>query len=883
MSSDSKDPLIGNNYKVDLPSQINEPNEAGLSQIIGNLVLSVRYVWAETKKSKRNFLVGCTTIFLVVFALSVLQTAVEVAPILFLKLAEDSVGEYDLVMIPGKSTQSNSFFLNTTEIREKLQDEPNTNGVVPRWIFLSDALNAEQRNQNGSTIILMIDSEKEKKIGLGREWKHDTLKGASAHVSSALLHQIGVEPNNGEKITLYVNLLSLINAVSSSELSEAEILESQLSTYLIEMFRNGDSSRKESEINSLLMMLLQETVPFYGNTFGELLSENGITITDVNNIRLSSSIINSLKQILSFEFDVEVIDEITAPHGKYPAGLGNVVMLDTDVFFDIKPTILENIKQFDLNYLIELFFPDLGIAGKLIVPAIEEYLGLDFDKMTENITNIIEDANIDEYALMCISMYTDRFTAFIKTKTEIDFAVIDWTDKIMEKLGLNYAIEFEIPLISAMRLIYFLRLFLDQILMMVELFLISLGVFLIYSLMLADVEGKVYECGMLRALGMEQYALIELLVVQSFMFSIPGIVIGLICAFFAFLPVRNFISGFSLIPIAWRLTPKAVLLAVSVGTFIPLVSLIGPIQKSLSQALRDALDLYHSNQNDTKVIFKKLENLGLSSMQTSLSILAVSFGFIVYYLVPYSFIFFHWALFFNIFVGILLGMVFGLALLALTLHPFTQGMFVNLIMLGSDRRKLKRLVEKNLIGHARRNSKTAILFTTCVAFILFAGTVFTLQGHNIVAQAKVGIGADLVIQSFSMHSPLDHEPMRDYLDKEKEKENANVLDYTFSTFPLDSMEHIRWTDIANLADFSDKSSLIIGVEENFLNVTFDQYASVTESSSKVQYRKTNTGNNDIIRSLYEFPTNASDIKVPDLVNSGKKYGFVGNIDYKTNK
>jgi hypothetical protein len=38
-------------------------------------------------------------------------------------------------------------------------------------------------------------------------------------------------------------------------------------------------------------------------------------------------------------------------------------------------------------------------------------------------------------------------------------------------------------------------------------------------------------------------------------------------------------------------------------------------------------------------------------------------------------------------------------------------------MWGHDRRVLKSLVRKNLLGHARRNAKTAILFTTCIAFM----------------------------------------------------------------------------------------------------------------------------------------------------------------------
>ena len=53
---------------------------------------------------------------------------------------------------------------------------------------------------------------------------------------------------------------------------------------------------------------------------------------------------------------------------------------------------------------------------------------------------------------------------------------------------------------------------------------------LLYSLMLADVDGKTYEYGMLRALGFRKNMLIGMIFEQSFSFSIPGIFLGVIIA-----------------------------------------------------------------------------------------------------------------------------------------------------------------------------------------------------------------------------------------------------------------------------------------------------------------------------------------------------------------
>lgn len=68
----------------------------------------------------------------------------------------------------------------------------------------------------------------------------------------------------------------------------------------------------------------------------------------------------------------------------------------------------------------------------------------------------------------------------------------------------------------------------------------------------------------------------------------------------------------------------------------------------------------------------KLAELGLEPWQTALSILLVVIGFVVYYVIPYSFIFQNLPLFFFILNGILLGMLFGLCMIAVVLQPVME-------------------------------------------------------------------------------------------------------------------------------------------------------------------------------------------------------------------
>ena len=99
-------------------------------------------------------------------------------------------------------------------------------------------------------------------------------------------------------------------------------------------------------------------------------------------------------------------------------------------------------------------------------------------------------------------------------------------------LGHDYPSVFTAPIRAFLEGMLFFRLFLDQVretlgiakttvafltpqifngLVMV---LVGLGILMIYSLLLADTEGKTYEYGMLRALGLEQRALVTVLFLQ---------------------------------------------------------------------------------------------------------------------------------------------------------------------------------------------------------------------------------------------------------------------------------------------------------------------------------------------------------------------------------
>jgi ABC-type antimicrobial peptide transport system permease subunit len=59
--------------------------------------------------------------------------------------------------------------------------------------------------------------------------------------------------------------------------------------------------------------------------------------------------------------------------------------------------------------------------------------------------------------------------------------------------------------------------------------------------MLSDVNEKTYQYGMLRALGFRNKNLIALISLQSFSFSIPGLIGGLLVAYFMNVIARSLV------------------------------------------------------------------------------------------------------------------------------------------------------------------------------------------------------------------------------------------------------------------------------------------------------------------------------------------------------
>ena len=130
--------------------------------------------------------------------------------------------------------------------------------------------------------------------------------------------------------------------------------------------------------------------------------------------------------------------------------------------------------------------------------------------------------------------------------------------------------------------------------------------------MLADVDGKTYEYGMLRALGFMKRHLKLMITLNSLYFSIPGLCLGILISYLLNLATREIIFLVAENTLSYKLSTSALVLGITCGLLVPLFANYLPIKAAMSQTLRSSLDLNKRKDDKLGVKVQRLEDLGMS-------------------------------------------------------------------------------------------------------------------------------------------------------------------------------------------------------------------------------------------------------------------------------
>lgn len=233
---------------------------------------------------------------------------------------------------------------------------------------------------------------------------------------------------------------------------------------------------------------------------------------------------------------------------------------------------------------------------------------------------------------------------------------------------------------------------------------------------------------MLRALGFQSTHLIGMISIQSFFYSLPGVVSGIAVALTFNVLIRFFIYYMTGNAVGYGLATIALYIGIGFGIIMPLLSIYLPIKAALGKNLRSSLDLNHRSNNEKSVEVQRLEDLGLSPTQTIVGVMLTVYGFVTYYLVPLTFFNEQMKWYLLIFDALLIMIILGLTFLSLLLFEHLEKFLLWILMGTCARadRKLKGVIEKNLDGHRQRNSKTSIMFTLALGYLIYSASSFKL-------------------------------------------------------------------------------------------------------------------------------------------------------------
>lgn len=300
---------------------------------------------------------------------------------------------------------------------------------------------------------------------------------------------------------------------------------------------------------------------------------------------------------------------------------------------------------------------------------------------------------------------------------EIQRGVTRYANQIIEDLGF-FPVKMTLDVLRQMEIFNNAIMFLGLIFDIIILLFIILSILLIYSLLMISVESKTFEFGVMRMVGLSKSGIISMIILQSFMFVLPSVIIGFV------LSVPTLQGAYSMLftddmGIEKNPFPSyfAIGQALFIGLVIPLCSSVIPIQSALKKNLNDSLDIQRSKTQAIYVEILDKDNQNMTSF-IIFGCIAIIYGLAIYYFLPLAMLSFDIALILKIFFFILIGLLFGLSLLAFNLQRILE-IGLTKIFLCCERASMKQMVLKNLTAHRMRNKMTSIIYSIALGFIIF--------------------------------------------------------------------------------------------------------------------------------------------------------------------
>ena len=748
-----------------------------------------------------------------------------------------------------------NFITNTTMIEDKLKSSNLTKDLI-EGVFGRITLpwRVGYKNQSSPAILMIIDTKKEVDIGVAHGFPSDELGPTDMFVSESItnLFQSGKESLDLLFTGQYLKSIFELSQQSEKNKFDKTKLTEMIDTFIDLLFEN------ELPQSSFIDDILKEFPALNSSNFDPRMFKNVIKnrinefVTESENYNQNETKeINFENFNLNQTFNVKEI--ITNPYGKWPIYYGNVIIID---YKSVKKVLKSNLISF--------------VSRAVEIPQL-----LNLNILQQNLFKKTLDF-IDK-----ISDFWMQAHILFKNRTELLYNEDVVKMKItLEKIGIQLTQNYTLasPIIENMEKLKMFIGMQDSSFFWVIMILGLLSGIVIYSLLLFDIDERRYEMGMLRTLGMNKTSIVMIMLNQAFWFSIPGIALGIVVACLLYLISYAAIFYLTFVYIPYTVKTSSIILGMSFCIVLPLISNILPIRHALSGSLRESLDIVKQNLTDFKVMKIRLDKIGISPSQLCLAVLLIVMGVLTYYVAPLSFLDGNVRFFTFILNLVIVMMILGLSFSAQIAQPlFEKYILIGLIkVFYRNSEKFKRIILTNLRNHRIRNTKTGIMFTITLAFLMFGTCNFDYIGSVITAGIREAIGSDISILKLTDFNRHDHKSFSDptsQMEQEiglkeqqltealKELQNKGyVHSFSFLTPDLGTLMKLTSNKGATssfkvrLTNAKGDSVLpkIFGVDEHLLeSISSELYFPVKENSN-FNYDAISSGQKNAAKTMFEL-------------------------------
>ena len=377
-----------------------------------------------------------------------------------------------------------------------------------------------------------------------------------------------------------------------------------------------------------------------------------------------------------FEFpEIEVDNEDEDEDSVY------VLRYDYDFEFQISWKVVANFdwanQKVDSSYHDGLILLEINSLMPMIAQGVESYL-LDnsvlIDRDLNRFIDYIRNSNENEYVDEAILVFPDRLNQFYKSNiiNELMSSAIGEIKEIEELLGFT-SVQLFMPILSELEQFSVVSMFTSLLFSMILALFIAISIILVHSLIMTSIQQQFFDIGIKRMIGENEAGVALSIILQTFAFSLPGIILAFICSFPALFLINKFAFE-ELLGITISIIPSfdAIISSIIIGIIIPLISSLKPIHEAIKQNINDTLDYDRSKAKAdvVKVVNPSEQDVGARLI---FGLISTAYAISVYILLPKSLLELNLGIIMQIFLLILIGMLFGLVLIAINIQYIIVG------------------------------------------------------------------------------------------------------------------------------------------------------------------------------------------------------------------